>query len=163
MVAGSLKNWKGFPSSSAGKEFACNAGNPSSIPGSRRSPGEQIGYSLQCSWASLVAQLVKNQSVGDSPVGDLSSIPESGRSSGEGNGNPLQYSCLESSTDRGAWWATVHRVAKSGTQLKWLNTHIYDIYTYTVCIYLYIRCGSVCVHVFIDINTVLGAFQVTQW
>ena len=41
-------------------------------------------------------------------VGDLGSIPGSGRSPGEGNGNPLQYSCLESPTDRGAWWATVH-------------------------------------------------------
>ena len=43
-----------------GKESACNAGDPGSIPGSRRSPGEGIGYSLQYSWASLVAQLVKN-------------------------------------------------------------------------------------------------------
>jgi len=43
-------------------------------------------------------------------AGDQGSIPESGRSSGEGNGNPLQYSCPENSTDRGAWWATVHRV-----------------------------------------------------
>ena len=50
----------GFPGSSAGKEFACNAGDPSSISGSRRSPGEGIGYPLQYSWASLVAQLVKN-------------------------------------------------------------------------------------------------------
>ena len=40
-------------------------------------------------------------------AGDLGSIPGSGRSSGEGNGNPLQYSCLENSMDRGAWWATV--------------------------------------------------------
>ena len=46
-------------------------------------------------------------------VGDLGSIPGSGRSLGEGNGNPLQYSCLENPMDRGAWWATVHRVAES--------------------------------------------------
>ena len=46
-------------------------------------------------------------------VGDLGSIPGSGRSPGEGNGNPLQYSCLENSMDRGAWWAPVHGVAKS--------------------------------------------------
>ena len=46
--------------SSVGKESACNAGDPSSIPGSGRSPGEGIGYPLQFSWASLVAQLVKN-------------------------------------------------------------------------------------------------------
>ena len=50
----------GFPGSSAGKESACNAGDPGSIPGSGRSPGEGIGYLLQCSWASLVVQLVKN-------------------------------------------------------------------------------------------------------
>ena len=50
----------GFPGSSTGKESACNAGDPSSIPGSGRSPGEGIGYPLQYSWASLVAQMVKN-------------------------------------------------------------------------------------------------------
>ena len=50
----------GFPDSSAGKESACNAGDPSSIPGSERSIGEKIGYPLQYSWASLMAQLVKN-------------------------------------------------------------------------------------------------------
>ena len=49
-----------FPYSSVGKESACNAGDPSSIPGLRRSTGEGIGYPLQYSWASLVAQLVKN-------------------------------------------------------------------------------------------------------
>ena len=49
-----------FIDSSVGKEFACNAGDPSSIPGSGRSAGEEIGYPLQYSWASLVAQLVKN-------------------------------------------------------------------------------------------------------
>ena len=42
----------------------------------------------------------------------------SGRSPGVGNGNPLQYSCLENATDRGAWWATVHEVTKSRTQLS---------------------------------------------
>ena len=47
-------------SSPAGKESTCNAGDPSSIPGSGRSPGEGIDYPFQCSWASLVAQLVKN-------------------------------------------------------------------------------------------------------
>ena len=47
---------------------------------------------------------------------------ESGRSPGEGNGNPLQYSCLENSMDRGAWWATVHGVAKSQTRLKRFDT-----------------------------------------
>ena len=51
---------KGFPSSSADKESTCNAGDPGLIPGLGSSPGEGIGYPLQYSWASLVAQLVKN-------------------------------------------------------------------------------------------------------
>ena len=49
-----------MPDRSAGKEPTCNVGDPSSIPGLGRSAGEGIGYPLQCSWASLVAQLVKN-------------------------------------------------------------------------------------------------------
>ena len=49
-----------FPGGSAGKESACNSGDPRSIPGSGRSAGEGIGYPLQYSWTSLVAQLVKN-------------------------------------------------------------------------------------------------------
>ena len=53
---------KGFPGSSAGKESASNVGNPGSIPGLERSPGERIVYPLQYSWASLVAQMVKNPS-----------------------------------------------------------------------------------------------------
>jgi len=65
----------GFPSSSDGKPFTCNAG-------------------------------------------DLSLIPELGRSPGKGNGSPLQYSFLENSMDRGAWWATVHGTAKSWTRLS---------------------------------------------
>ena len=51
---------KGFPDSSVGKESACDAGDPGSIPGSGRSSEEGIGYPLQYAWASLVAQLVKN-------------------------------------------------------------------------------------------------------
>ena len=54
----------------------------------------------------------------DCDVGDPGLIPGSGRSPGEKNGTPLQYSCLENSMDRGAWWATVHGVAKSQTQLS---------------------------------------------
>ena len=48
---------------------------------------------------------------------------EEGRSPGGGHGDPLQYSCLENATDRGAWWATVHRVTQSSTRLKRLSTH----------------------------------------
>ena len=51
-------------------------------------------------------------------LGNLGSIPGSGRFPGEGNVNPLQYSCLENPMDRGAWWATVHEVAKSQTRLS---------------------------------------------
>ena len=50
----------GFPDSSLGKESACNEEDPSSIPGSGRLPGEGLGYPLQYSWTSLVAQMVKN-------------------------------------------------------------------------------------------------------
>ena len=51
-------------------------------------------------------------------VGDPGSLPGLGRSPGGGNDNPLQYSCLENSMDRGAWWAIVHEVTKSQTQLS---------------------------------------------
>ena len=60
MLNYSLLHPRGFPDSSVGKESACNAGDPVSIPGSGRSAGEGIGYPLQYSGASLVAQLVKN-------------------------------------------------------------------------------------------------------
>ena len=50
----------GFSGSSAGKESACNSGDPSSLPRLGRCPGEGIGYPLQYSWASLVTQMVKN-------------------------------------------------------------------------------------------------------
>ena len=83
----------GLPGSSAGKEFTCNAGDPSSIPGLGRSPGEGIGYPLQYSWGSLVAQMVKNPLAMRETC--LGSIPGLGRPPGGGHGNPLQYSCLE--------------------------------------------------------------------
>ena len=59
--------------------------------------------------------------VGD--IRNVDSIPGSRRSPGGGHGNPLQYSCLEKLTNRWAWWSTVHRVTKSLTRLKQLNTH----------------------------------------
>ena len=77
ITTSSAPSW-GFPGSSDGKVSAYNAGDPGSIPGSGRSPGE-------------------------------------------GNGKPLQYSCLETPMEGGAWQATVHRVAKSQTRL---STHI---------------------------------------
>ena len=56
--------------------------------------------------------MVKNLPASAGDLRDMGSIPESGRSPGEGNGYLLQYSCLENPMDRGAWWATVHGVAK---------------------------------------------------
>ena len=69
-------------------------------------------------WASQVALGVKNSLANTGDVRDSGSVPGWGRSLGRGHGNPLQYSYLENSMDRGAWRATVHRVTKSGTQLS---------------------------------------------
>ena len=108
----------GFPDSSVGKESACNAGDPGSIPGSGRSSGKGIGYPLQYSWASFVAQLrVKNPpAMRETWVGK---IP------GEGKGYPLQYSGLENSMD-----CIVHGVAKSWTQLRTLSDDTWRIWLY---------------------------------
>ena len=78
----------GFPGSSAGK-YTCNAGGPRLIPGSGRSPGEEMGYPLQCSWASLVTQTQRFCLKCGRPGFD----PWLGRSPGGGHGNPC--SCLE--------------------------------------------------------------------
>ena len=59
--------------------------------------------------------MVTNLPASSGDIRDDGSIAGSGRCPGEGHGNPLQYSCLENPVDRGAWWATVHRVAKSQT------------------------------------------------
>ena len=66
-------------------------------------------------WGFLGVSVVKNLPAN---VGDASLSPGLGRSSREGNGNPVQYSCLEILMDRGAWWATVHRAAKSWSRLS---------------------------------------------
>ena len=105
----------GFAGSSAGKESACNEGDPSLIPGSGRSPEEGIGYPLQYSWASPVAQMVKNQpAIQETWVWSL--VWE----------DPLKGGMETHSSifawripmDRGAWQATVRGVAKSWTQLS---------------------------------------------
>ena len=73
--------------------------------------------------------VVKNPPANAGDIRDSGLIPGSGRSPGGGHGNPLQYSGLENAMDRGPWWPTVHRVAKSWTWLKWLSTctHIHFI------------------------------------
>ena len=63
-------------------------------------------------------KVVKNLPANARDTGDVGLIPGLGRSSGEGHGNPLQYSCLKNSMDGGAWYATVHGVAKSQTGLS---------------------------------------------
>ena len=102
-----------FSGNSAGKESTCNAGDPSSIPG--RSPGEGIGYPLQYSWASLVAQTVKNlPAMRETWVRSL------------GWEDPLEEGMATHSSilawripmDRGTWKATVHGVAKYQTWLS---------------------------------------------
>ena len=95
----------GFTDSSVGKESACNAGDPSLIPGLGRYPGERIGYPLQYFWASLVAQLVKKP-----PAMQEIWVQSLGW---EGNSYPLQYSGLENCTD-----CIILGVAKSWTQLS---------------------------------------------
>ena len=98
-----LRDSVGFPSGSDSKESACNTGDLGSIPGSERSTGKGIVYTLQYSWVSLVAQLVKNP-------------PGSGRSPREGKGYPLQYSGLENSMD-----CIVQGVVKSRTRLGYFS------------------------------------------
>ena len=68
--------------------------------------------------ASQVALMVDSPPASAEDIRDLGSIPGLERYPGEGNGNPLQYSCLENPMDRGVWWTTVHRVAKSQTLMK---------------------------------------------
>ena len=72
-------------------------------------------------WASQVALVVKRLPANAGDTRDKGSIPGSGRSSGGGHGNLLQYYCLQNPSDRGVWWAVVHRVAKSWTGLKQLS------------------------------------------
>ena len=107
---------------SAGKEFTCKAGDPSSIPGFGRPPGEGIGYPLQYTWASLVAQMVKNPpAVRESWVRSLG-----WKDPLEGAWQPTPlFLAWRIPKDRRAWQAVVHGVAKSQTQLSNFHfTHI---------------------------------------
>ena len=85
------------------------------------------------SWASQLALVVKNLPANVGSTRDPGSIPESGRSPGGGNDYPLQYSCLGNPTDRGAWRATVHGVAKSQTRLSELSAHTLLAHLLHVC------------------------------
>ena len=100
--------------------------------------------------AFQVALGVKNPPANAGDLRDSSWIPGLGIFPGEGHGNPLQYSCLENPMDRGAEWATVHRITKSQTQLKGLSKHTgwllwvadaSSIFTHDLAIIsLYIQC-----------------------
>ena len=91
-------------------------------------------------WASQVAQMVKNPPASAGDTGDPGLILGSGRSPGGGNGNPLHYCCLENPTDRVAWWATVHGVAKSRT---WLSSEHFHAFNFSVCYFgIYLQIWS---------------------
>ena len=104
----------GFPDSSVGKESSCNAGDPSSITGSGRAPGEGIGYPLQYPWASLVAQLVKNPPA----MWETGVLPWVGKIPWRKERYPPQYSVLKNSID-----CIVHGVAKSQDTTEQLSLH----------------------------------------
>ena len=124
----------GFPDSSIGKESACNAGDPSSIPGLGRPPGEGIGYPLQYSWASLVAQLVKNlpamRRPGFNPwVGKVpwrrERLPNPVFSPAEFHGLYSPWSCKES--DLTGWLE------------KKKNTDLWEISRFIHCLFAYVK------------------------
>ena len=87
-----------------------------SDPQQRKLQRRELGGAFQ------VVLVVNNPPANAGDIREAGSIPGSGRFPGGGNGNRLQYSSLENSVNREAWWATVHRITKSWTRLKWLNT-----------------------------------------
>jgi len=109
----------GFSEAPVVKNLPADAEETGSIFGPRRyylpiCPYDSI-------WASQVAVVVKNLPASTGDIRDIDSIPGSGRTPGGGHSNLCQCSCLENPMERRAWWATVHRVAKSRTQLKRLS------------------------------------------
>ena len=84
----------------------------------------------------LKANARENMPASADDIRDSGSIPRLGRSPGGGHGSPLQHSCLENPMDRGAWWATVHRVRKSWTRLKQVSTQPKRIHRKRDSVYL---------------------------
>ena len=121
----------GFPGSSAGKESTCNSGDPGSIFGSGRFPGEGIGYPLPYSWVPLVAQMVKNlPAVWETWIWSLGwEDPQETwvwsldwRSLGGGHGNPLQYGCLETPHGQRSLVGCSPLRRKESDTTEWLST-----------------------------------------
>ena len=104
------------PGISAGEEATCHAGDPDSIPGSGRSPGEGIGYPLQY-FASLVAQIVKNP-----PAMQETWVRSLGWEDSLDEGMATHSSILGIPLDRGSWWAMAHGVNKESDMTKQLST-----------------------------------------
>ena len=104
--------------------------------------------------------VVKNLPANAGATGDPGLIPESGRPPGEGHGNPLQYSCLGNSMDRGAWWATVHAIAESETTEVTENVHThYEAitvasldHTHYLCLYYIPMSYLLCNWKFVQLN-----------
>ena len=126
-------------------------------------------FLLKVKRASLAAQRLKHlPAMQKTWVFFLQKIPESGRSPGEGNGNPLQYSCLENPMDGGAWWATVHWVAKSQILLSNLtnltvkkdheSTHKNDLFFSFIMNYL--TKGWLFIVLFLQNYITLSTFQI---
>ena len=129
-----------FPSSSAGKESTCNARDPGSIFRSGRSPGEGKGYPLQYSWASLVAQMVKNLPAVQRPRFNPWVWEDPLEEGMETHSSILAWRIP---MDRGAWRAIVHEVTKSQTRLSShrvdSNGDSYIPYTEIILLKSYIR------------------------
>ena len=114
IIKPALWSYTGFPDSSVGKQSTCNEGDPGLIPGLGRSAGEGIGYPLQYSWASFMAQLVNNP-----PAMRETWVPSLGWEDPLEEGMATHSSILAWGIpmDRGAWRAIVHGVTKSRTRL----------------------------------------------
>ena len=115
MIFRQVGSWTGFPRISAGKESACSAGDPSLIAGLGRFPGARIGYPLQCSGVSLVAQMVKNP-----PAMEETWVQSLGWEDPleEDTATHSRILAWRSHMDGGAWRATIHGVTKSQRQLS---------------------------------------------
>ena len=106
------------PRPNSNSSALCRGPVASQRPGCQACSADGLRPQCREHGASQVVLVAKNPPANAGDIGDVGSIPGLGRSPGGGHGSPLQYSCLYDPVDRGVWWATVHRVAKSQTRLK---------------------------------------------